>query len=236
MKKIYLLALCINILLAACSSEDDGDVNNAQEPVENTAPSIPVQIYPTNNLVCIENAIDFQWEPATDEEENVIRYEVQIATDNSFSEGLQSASTLDVHKSITLDRGQMYYWRMKATDTKDASSDYSEVFNFYTEGDGIVNHLPFAPELTSPELNSVQAGGSIELSWTATDGDVNDVLEYDVYFGQSNPPTEKIATAITSNSVIVDDATTPGNYYWKVVVRDDHGGTTVGQVWNFTVE
>ena len=204
MKKIYFLALCINILLAACSSEED---INPQEPVENTAPSIPIQIYPTNNLVCIENSIDFQWEYSTDEEENVIRYEVQIATDNSFSEGLQSATTLDVHKKITMERGQMYYWRMKATDTKDASSEYSEVFNFYTEGDGVVNYLPFAPDLVSPELNSVQSGGSIELSWTAADADENDVLEYDVYFGQSNPPTEIITTAITSNSITVDEVT-----------------------------
>ncbi|MCM4157285.1 hypothetical protein [Gramella sp. AN32] len=233
MKNIYLLVLCLNLFLASCSNEDDSI--DSPEPVENTAPSIPVQIYPSKDLVCIENTIDFQWEPSNDEEENVIRYEVEIATDNNFSEGLQSASTLDVHKSITVDRGEMYYWRIKATDTKDASSDYSEVFNFYTEGDGIVNYLPFAPDLVSPELNSVQSGGSIELSWTATDADENNVLEYDVYFGQSNPPTEIIATAITSNSVTVDEVT-HGDYFWKVVVRDDQGGATVGQVWKFTVE
>jgi hypothetical protein len=234
MKKFYLLALSLNLLLASCSSEDDGV--DPPEPVANTAPSVPVLLYPTNNLICIENNIDFQWEASTDAEENVVKYEVQVATDNSFSEGLQTDTTLDVHKQISLERGKMYYWRMKATDTKDASSEYSEVFNFYTEGDGVVNHVPFAPEIVSPELNSAQASGSIELNWTAADADENDDLEYDVYFGQSPSPSNIIAEGITSNSLILEDVATPGDYYWQIVVRDNQGGTTVGQVWNFKVE
>lgn len=233
MKKFYLLALSLNLLVASCSSEDDGI--DPPEPAANTAPSVPVLLYPSNNLICIENDIDFQWEASIDAEENVVKYEVQVATDNSFSEGLQTATTLDVHKQISLERGKMYYWRMKATDTKDASSEYSEVFSFYTEGDGITNHVPFAPNLISPELEAILSSGSVELSWTASDADENDSLEYDVYFGTDNPPTEKVATDITDNSLTVQ-ATTQGTYHWKVIANDGNGGTTVGQIWNFTVE
>jgi len=31
-------------------------------------------------------------------------------------------------------------------------------------------------------------------------------------------------------------ANTAGDFYWKVVVKDGKGGTTVGQIWNFTKE
>jgi hypothetical protein len=47
-----------------------------------------------------------------------------------------------------------------------------------------------------------------------------------------NPPTAKIVDNKASTSV---DVTTVGlkRYYWKVVVRDNKGGQTIGQVWNF---
>ena len=79
MKKIFLLILCINILLSSCSNNDDGE--DPEVLIANTAPTKPVMSYPTNNLVCIENVIDFQWAASTDAEDHVPIYEVQMVND-----------------------------------------------------------------------------------------------------------------------------------------------------------
>lgn len=230
MKKIFLLTLCINILLVSCNNDDDGV--DPPEPIVNTAPSIPVMIYPTNNLVCIENAINFEWESSTDDEGNVPIYEVQIATDIDFTQGLNSFTTIATSNQITLEKGQLYYWRIRAKDTKDATSDYSEVFNFYTEGTGVINHIPFAPVLVYPELNSEQTDNSILLKWSAQDAD-GDSLVYDIYFGNDNTSLDKIASDI-SESEYNADLTITGEYFWKIIAKDGNGGRTVGQIWSFT--
>ncbi len=231
MKKISLFILSL-VVFSSCSSGDGGSDDPSPTPVENTAPSTPALSYPTNNLVCISNAINFEWNAATDAQNDAITYQLQVATDNAFTQNLNSSNVTTLNKQLTLTKGKLYYWRVKATDSKNASSSYTATYSFYTEGEGIVNHLPFAPVLVAPTLNSTSTNASVNLSWTAVDADATDVLIYDVYFGTTNPPTAKVATAITSNSFTVN-TTAATNYYWKVVVNDGKGGSTVGQVWNF---
>ncbi|MGY8908518.1 MAG: hypothetical protein ACKVIG_01450 [Flavobacteriales bacterium] len=231
MKKIFLLALSINMLLVSCNNDDN---IIPQEPVLNTAPTTPILSYPTNNLVCIENAINFQWNPSTDDEGNVPIYDVQIATDLDFTQGLNSVTTITTSKLITLEKGLLYYWRIRARDSKDALSDYSEVFNFYTEGTGILNHLPFAPVLVSPELSSEQTTNSTLLKWSVQDAD-GDSLVFDVYFGNDAAALVKIASEIKESEYNAD-LTITGEYFWKVIAKDGNGGATVGQIWNFTKE
>lgn len=232
MKKIGLFIFSLVVFSSCSSGGDEGSNDPSPKPVENTNPSIPGLSYPTNNLVCISNAINFQWNAAVDVQNDAITYQLQVATDNAFTQNLNSSTVTALSKQITLIKGKSYYWRVKATDSKNASSSYSEVYNFYTEGEGVTNHVPFAPVLVVPTLNSVQTNTSLNLSWTAVDADVNDVLTYDVYFGTTNPPTAKVATAITAKTVSVNTITAT-NYYWKVVVKDGKGGATVSQVWNF---
>jgi hypothetical protein len=65
--------------------------------------------------------------------------------------------------------------------------------------------------------------------------DTSDALTYDVYVGTSNPPTAKLGDNISANSLTVSvNAST--NYYWKVVVKDNKGGQTIGQIWNFVTD
>jgi hypothetical protein len=120
-------------------------------------------------------------------------------------------------------------------DSKQLSSNYSATFQFYTEGVGITNHLPFSPVLVSPALNSVQTTATVNLQWTASDVDASDTLTYNVYFGTANPPTEIVSENQTASSLskTVSASTT---YYWKVVVKDNKGGQTIGQVWDFVTD
>ncbi|HEY9221067.1 MAG TPA: hypothetical protein VIO43_05755 [Lutibacter sp.] len=232
--KNYIYIAAISFSLWSCGGGGDGD-EPTPPPVVNTAPTVPTLTYPTNNLLCIDNVLNFQWNASTDAEGGVITYQIEVSKNTQFSPLAHNVTSTTASKSITLEKGIAYYWRVKATDSKSASSNYSTTFSFYTEGVGVTNHLPFSPVLVSPTLNSLQTTATVNLQWTATDVDASDTLTYDVYFGAVNLPL----TATTPNhpstslNVNLNPSTT---YFWKVVVKDGKGGQTIGQVWSFTTD
>ncbi len=230
MKKIILLMLGL-VAVSSCSSGggDTEPVNNT-----NTAPAVPSLASPSDNLVCTSNSVSFSWAASKDDQNDPVTYQLEVATNSGFSQNLSASSVSGLSKQLTLEKGTLYYWRVKAMDSKSAASGYSPVRSFYTEGEGVTNHLPFAPGIVAPDLNSNKTVGSVNLIWTAVDADASDVLKYDVYFGTANPPTEVLVSNLTTKS-FATNVSTSGTYYWKVVVKDNNGGTTIGQVWAFNV-
>lgn len=229
-KLLFTLTICS--ILWSCGG--GGGDDPPPPPPTNNAPSTPTLVEPTNNLLCIDNTVSFEWNAAIDPEGDAITYQIQVAKDNQFTQIAQTLNGSETTRSISLEKGIAYYWRVKATDNKNASSSFSSVFQFYTEGEGVTNHLPFAPILVNPSLNVVIQEATAELEWTASDVD-NDPLTFDVYFGTSSPPTTKIGENQNTTTLNVDlNAST--NYYWKVVVKDGKGGQTIGQVWNFLTD
>ncbi|MCF6181257.1 hypothetical protein [Lutibacter sp.] len=229
MKKI-LYSIALTTILWSCGGGGD----NPPAPT-NKAPATPTLTYPTNNLLCINNQLDFQYS-STDPDGDAITYQIQIATDNTFTNIVQTQTATTTSKTITLDKGIAYYWRVKATDSKNASSSYSSIFNFYTEGDGITNYIPFAPELVSPALNAAVTTTTATLQWNGSDADTSDTLTYDVYFDTVNPPTTKVSADQTPSSYTTATLSATTTYYWKVVVKDNQGGQTIGQIWNFKTD
>ena len=225
MKKISLFILSLT-LLVSCSS--GGDEEDTQTP-----PTIPGLVYPTNNLVCIDNVVEFKWNASSDAQNDAITYQLDVATDNAFTKNVVTSTTTMLSKSLSLEKGKFYYWRVKAIDSKNKAGEYTSVYTFFTENQGIVNHLPFIPEIKTPVLHSSISGSSTTLSWTAVDAD-NDNLLYDVYLGTSNPPTQKVASDLSIATYEVSSLSAVTKYYWYVVVKDGKGGTTIGQVWDFT--
>jgi len=232
--KNILFTTILGVVLYGCGSAGEDDGLPSAPAVENKAPSTPTLSAPNNNLLCIDNEITFQWNASTDPESNAISYEIQIATDNQFGQNLQTNSSSSTSTTVTLDKGVAYYWRVKAHDTKNASSSYSSIFSFYTEGVGDSNHLPFSPTLVAPVLNAIEQHATTNLEWTASDVD-NDSLLYDIYFGTENPPTIKVSDNQSETTLNVN-LTASANYFWKVIVKDDKGGKTIGQVWNFDTD
>ena len=229
---ITVISLGLSLALISCGSSG-GDT--PPPPPANTAPSIPTLTAPADISLCIDNVVNFQWSASTDPEGDVITYQIQVAKDNLFTQIAHTVTSTTTNKSISLEKGVAYYWRVKATDNKQLSSNYSATFQFYTEGIGITNHLPFSPVLVSPALNSVQTTATVNLQWTASDVDTADILTYDVYFGTANPPTEMISEN-QSASTLSKTVSASTKYYWNVVVKDNQGGQTIGQVWNFVTD
>lgn len=229
MKKIVYITL-ISGLFFSCGG------GNGNEPIiepQNTAPTIPSLVAPTNSKLCINNSVIFEWASSTDAEKNPIVYQLQVASDNLFNQIVKTLEGTATSQTVDLEKGKAYYWRVKATDSKNAASSYSATYSFYTEGVAQSNHVPFLPQLVRPVLNSTATGTTSDLEWTASDADIADILSYDVYCGIDNPPTIKVASAISATSFSITSLQSTKNYYWKVVVNDNKGGETTGQVWSF---
>jgi len=228
--KIWTL-IVVGVVLISCSGSDDSTPD--PKPITNNAPTQPLITAPENNLLCIDNVVQFIWEPATDPDGDNVFYQLQLATNNQFTENVQTFSNITgTSQQLTLNKGVAYYWRVKTTDSKGLSSAYSNVFQFYTESDGGSNHLPFAPTVVSPRMYQIIQTNTTQLEWTASDVD-NDPLTYDIYFGTVNPPITKIAEnhSTTTFNVTLNPSK---NYYWKIEVNDGKGGKSIGQVWEFT--
>lgn len=205
------------------------------EPIaetQNRAPSVPVLVAPSNGKVCLDTTVSFEWENAIDPEKDVISYQIEIAKDKQFSKIIKNLVITSNTQNISLTKGILYYWRVKAIDSKKMSSKYSLTYNFYTEAQVTANHLPNLPIVVLPALSTTLNPGNTTLQWKSSDPDVSDIMSYDVYFGLNNPPTSKVAENKTSTSIDVSTITLK-RYYWKVVVKDNKGGQTIGQVWNF---
>ena len=237
MKKLIYIAI-ITIIVWSCGGGGDDPKpapTPTPTPVENKAPSTPSQVYPTNNLLCIDNAINFQWNAAVDPDGDAISYLLEVAVNNQFSPVEHSLTVTGTSKDLSLEKGIGYYWRVKAKDSKNLEGSYSSVYSFYTEGNPETNHLPFSPELVQPDLNSVVQNSTVTLKWTASDVDTSDTLTFDIFFGTENPPTTKKGDNQTTNSLDFTVVAST-NYYWKVVVKDDKGGEAIGQIWNFKTD
>jgi len=227
MKKL-LKIFAVILIFNSCSKSSDDDSPKIDQ---NNPPSIPSLIYPTDNLLCIDNTITFKWNNSIDAEGDQITYMLQISKDEQFSQLVVSSNMVVVEYTITLQKGISYYWRVKAKDSKNLSSNFSSTYLLYTEQDGSPNHLPYAPELVSPTNNSNIESGNVTLEWIGDDAD-GDILSYDVYFDTINPPNALVSENQSESTLIINTIEST-SYFWKIVVKDGNGGESIGQIWSF---
>ncbi|GGP05508.1 hypothetical protein GCM10010992_21870 [Cloacibacterium rupense] len=228
MKTNILSLISAGLIMVACGGSGGDD----PAPVPNTPPSVPTLVGPTDKSLCISNLLSFTWNKSTDSQNDAITYQIQVATDNQFTQIVNTANVSDNVYSITLDKGKAYYWRVKATDSKNASSDYSSTFSLYTEATATTNHLPFMPELVRPNYDASVAT-TVDLEWNASDVDASDVLSYDVFWGTDKNNLSTSKTNLSTKTTQLSGLQSATTYYWKVIVKDNKGGETIGQTWSF---
>ncbi len=229
MKKSFLILA--SYILISCGGSSESEDPIVTPPQSNDAPSVPTLKAPSDGLVCTDISLDFSWNSSSDPDGDGISYVIQVATNNSFSENLQTKSISGTTTTFNLLKGLAYYWRVSAKDSKNKSSNFSTMRKFYSEGEGVSNHLPYAATLISPVLNTVINTASTTLEWSSSDLD-NDPLKYDIYLGETNTPALVLENSSSTTYDVNLDANTI--YYWKVVVKDDAGGEAVGQLWTFS--
>lgn len=89
----------------------------------------PTLTSPDNNTTAILNPFIFEWNT----DENAESYQIQLATDSSFSSIIEENNTLTTNSytANSLDFNTTYYWRVKSINNCGESA-FSEVFNFST--------------------------------------------------------------------------------------------------------
>lgn len=224
MKKIYIKSLIIVccFLLINCSKKS------------NQAPSTVDLVFPTSDLLCIDNIITFDWTEATDPEGNDIEYNLIIAKDRALTDVVENRTVTESQIEITLEKETAYYWQVDALDVNNNLGSSSEVFAFFTkgEGEGEQNYVPFTSQLLTPNNNTIVASGALDLTWKAGDPNLDDVLSYEVFFGVNADPS-LVDDAVTTKNYTVN-VVAGTTYYWKVNVKDDSGAKSIGQIWSFT--
>lgn len=223
MKKVtVILGFCV-FLIFGCKKETPN------------MPPTKVQLeFPTQNLLCIDNTINFNWSDATDPENDVLEYRVIIAKDNQLTNIVENRTLSISEITLTLEKGIAFYWQVSAVEKERKQETKSSIFAFYTKAAGIENYAPFTATLKSPENNATVAVGNLDLVWEASDINTSDTLTYELFFGEDENPSliESALFEKTYNVSVVSKKT----YYWKVNVVDDSGAKSIGQVFSFTVE
>ncbi len=228
---IYIYVISFAVLIS-CSGDDDGGSGSGTVS-ENEPPTTPSLTFPINNESCTNFNLEFTWNQSSDPDSDSISYVIEIATDDEFTIIPFTANTTNTQRTLTLEKGVTYYWRVKASDSKGNESEYSSIQSFFTEPDANIDTLPSTPQLIGPAIGLQLSGNTVVLDWEATDVDGDSIL-YDVYFGNTNPPTlfsenmdvSALEVAISPNTL----------YYWQVVITDNQQNTSIGQVWNFRTE
>jgi hypothetical protein len=224
MKNIVIITVLVffSFLNTQCSKKD-----------KNQAPSVVNLMYPAQNLLCIDTTITFEWSAATDPENDVLEYNIIIATDRDMTNVIENKMTTSLQLTVTLEKKTAYYWKVDALDVDNNQGTESEIFAFYTKGEGVLNYAPFTSELVSPENNGQVNATSVSLTWEAADTNAGDTLTYELYFGENSSLTLiDEALIVKSQTVLIESGNT---YSWKVNVKDQDGAKSIGQIWSFTV-
>lgn len=216
-----LFFVCFCVLCISCNKKT------------NKGPSELNLIFPTENLLCTSNTITFDWTDATDAENDNIEYTITIAKDRALNTIVENRTLKESELTLTLENATPYYWKVDALDTNNNIGVSTETFAFYTQGESIENYAPFAAELISPENNETVTQETVLLSWTAEDLNVADVLTYELFFGEND------------NLTLIEDNLSFKNfqvkvnlgktYSWRVNVKDQNGGKSIGEIWTFQV-
>ena len=97
---------------------------------------------------------------------------------------------------------------------------------------GMYNDPPYKPDLIAPIYDETDVSpNSAELQWECEDPD-GDELVYDVYFGESYPPSTLIAEEVDFNSLIISNLDENTRYYWRVDAMDNEEIVS-GSTWKF---
>ncbi|WP_132066131.1 fibronectin type III domain-containing protein [Aquimarina spinulae] len=210
MKYLNNLVIVVTFLaLCSCSNDD------ALPPVE---PSAVDLLFPDNNQVCQEgeiinsNVITIPFEWSTDEKATSYGLEITSITSPEMRKLIP---TTDTKATVELSPGTQYKWKVVSINGSETAA--SEIWNFYTQGEAITNHVPFPAEITVQD----NGNSTVDLSWDAVDLD-GDISYYNIYLLDKNPPT-LYKEKVTVTSIKAIPLISGKQYYLEIDVIDSTG-------------
>lgn len=185
-------------------------------------PEKPVLDFPKDQATVAKD-VAFKWKPVT----GALMYYIQVSSINSFENCYTDSTWTDTSKSVILNTGSKYFWRVVAKNNLN-QGPWSDVWSFST--------LPAAPAstpaLNKPGNNAVNQPLALTLIWwklkTAEKYQLQVSSKYDFSSLLVNDTTLtdtlKQIPVLTNNSV----------YYWRVRGKNQGGASPWSEEWNFT--
>ncbi|SHI64020.1 hypothetical protein [Pseudozobellia thermophila] len=212
------------VLLVGCKK----DSPKAPEAVTLVAPEKNSECTPVQSTNGTSSVVRFSW-LGSDHTES---YELRVT--NLETGTVQTRTTSATVETLSLVKGAPFSWQVISRNSKSDKTATSPSWYFYNPG-AQTSHAPFPAEIISPESGATvfrNINNEVTLTWSGADID-EDILQFEIYFSEENPPQEIIATVngnIGSRDISVDTDTV---YYWKVVTTDSEGNTSDSGVMDF---
>lgn len=220
----------LGIILVLYALVQTGCENDGPDGI-NEVPTVPVLITPDNYSLMESPAVTFSWEPSTDPEGEEITYNLQLSTKPDFTSIVFSDQLYAATYQTNLSKGIFYYWRVRARDASNNTSEFSNRQNLFIDEESIENYPPFAPERKFPELDEVIDIDQAQLGWTSYDLDDTDLV-YNIYLGTEFGNLKLYAESLQETEVTLN-LEEADLYYWRVEVIDPSGQASISPVWWF---
>ncbi len=228
----FLLGLAL-LVLWSC----DPDLDVALDLSSGIQPSTVSLIFPEDVSECTtgvslsdtESEVIFEWSEANVGDGYI------LTLINLSNSDIQTFETDTESIPIVLQKATPYRWLITTTLTGSRETSESEVFVFFNAGPGSTSYIPFPARNIAPGNGQAfpNSQESVNLIWESDDLD-NDIIEYDVYFGNVNPPP--LFSARLADSQIGGVPVESGTYYWQIITRDERGNESTSEVFRFTVD
>ncbi|WP_343306232.1 FISUMP domain-containing protein [Chitinophaga niabensis] len=190
----------------------------------NTKPTKPMLLEPANSAGNVSITPELKWTNGDDPDGGAVTYRVYLGVSSGQLSPRGFVNTRSFPVSPALSGLQRYYWKVIAYDPMGESTE-SDIHTFVTEK--IVT--PTVPSLEYPREISVFVETDVTLEWRY----VNDpAITYDVYLDTKSTP-DRVAEGITDKHYAVTNLLPNTTYYWKVVAKDQQGGTISSTVRKF---
>lgn len=206
MKKV-ILTFCLLIFFAC--DKDEASINN------NLPPNPPSLITPSNNSTVITQISDeqiyFEWNNATDPDNDITGYRIWIDSDPNFSDPFHHGT--DVNNTTSyLQTNQTYYWRVTTRDSNGNVSNYSQIWSFHLE----YGLAPSQPNLVFPLNETECSNDNLTFDWDASDNPLGNTVEYSLIISTSPSFDNNVDTYTTTDTEYNVNLNSGTAYYWRI--------------------
>jgi hypothetical protein len=184
--------------------------------LDKTPPTVPNLVSPSNGTALNTSSVTLIWNRSQDNLSGVDQYEIQLASNPSFTNPT-TYLTSDTTYSISILNEGTYYWRVRAKDYAGNYSGWSSSRSLTLD-----RTAPTVPNLVSPSNGAVFNTSSVTLIWNRSQDSLSGVGQYEIQLSNNssftNPTT--YSTSDTTYSISNLNDTT---YYWRVRAKDNAG-------------
>jgi len=186
----------------------------------------PTLITPANGSTGVSVTPVLDWSVVT----GATSYNVQVCTDSACATVVQSATVASSTWTLStaLDRGTVYWWRVRARNSCGAGS-WSTIWQFQTVCTKLTAPVPAGP----PDGSSVLTAQPT-LDW----GDVKSATSYDVQVCSMSTCgiVARAAEVTESQWTVSPELTRCRSYWWRARAKDACDVSEWSAIWNFDVK